>query len=167
MDAKDDNNKKFFDTKQYKTVVVGQEGENKANSKSKNNLIALLCDVENKDAREQALKAIKKEPVALELLISAIDDKKLADSKAELISACWESGIDCRPKLNYFVNLAINENYMCCIEALSVILGMDAPVNQDELNKSSKELSSAVQKEKTNKKDLLKQISEILVTLKT
>lgn len=162
MDTNSDNNKNLFDPKNYKTVIVGQEKENKSTS----NVISLLINAENTDEREDALKAIKKEPTALELLMNAINDKKLAKHKNELIAACWESGIDCRTQLNYFVNLAINEDYLCCIEATSVIDGMDPPLNQDELSRSAKQLDTAIQKTSSDKKELLRQLSEILTSYK-
>ncbi|MBI2271313.1 MAG: hypothetical protein HYU69_13300 [Bacteroidetes bacterium] len=162
MDTTADNNKDFFDPQKYKTLIVGQEKGNKSTS----DIISLLINSGNAEEREDALRSIKKEPAALELLINAINDKNLSDYKTQLIAACWESGIDCRTQLNYFVNLAINEDYLSCIEATSVIDGMDPPLNQDELSKSAKQLHEAIIKAGTDKKKLLEQLAEILTTYK-
>lgn len=158
MNTNADNNKDFFDPKKYKTLIVGQKNE----SKGTTDIISLLINSENAEEREDALRLIKKEPTALELLMNAIDDKNLSDHKTQLIAACWESGIDCRTQLNYFVNLAINEDYLGCIEASSVIDAMDPPLNQDELSRSAKQLHEAIKKASAEKKELLKQLAEIL-----
>lgn len=166
MNSDSENTKKYFNPDQYNTVIVNQESKKNSREQNKEQLIELLTKTENKDTREDALKRIKQMPNALETLIKFIDKYKSSDQKIPLIAACWESGIDCSPRFSYFINLAIKEDYLCCIEALSVIDGIEQPVNEKELNDCIELLNSAIEKEKSNKKELLKQLIEIITLLK-
>jgi hypothetical protein len=167
MDKDSDINKNYFDPKEYSSLIIGAE-EKKASAKSKANLIALLTDAHERDVRDDVLKLIKKEPHALGFLIDAIEDKKLDKYKANLISACWESGIDCRSKLAYFVDLATRSSYLCCIEAFSVVDGIELPVDQNELDKSILLLNKYMigQDPLNDKSKLLKQLGGVLESLK-
>ncbi len=165
MNKNSENNKNYFDPKEYNSLIVGAE-EKKASAKNKASLIALLTDSHNRDVREDVLKLIKKEPRSLEFLIDAIEDKKLKKYRIELISACWESGIDCRNKLLYFVQLATSSDYLCCIEAFSVVDGMDMPLDQKELQKSIEHLNTYLSSSSDEKTTLLKELGLLLESYK-
>ncbi len=164
MGKNTNNDKDFFDPTNYKTIIVGVDKTDETTKTDNMDTIELLAA--NEENREDALRAIKKLPNALELLIAAIDKSKNEDKKVNLIAACWESGIDCRPQLIYFTNLAIKENYLSCIEVLSVIIGMEAPVEEADLQKSIKLLQAAIKKATKEKVELLKQIVDSLTSLK-
>lgn len=158
MDQNSDNNKQFFDPKNFKTIIVGIGNKNSDST----DLIHQLIDTGHKGTHEEALRRIKKESNALELLVSAIKEKEFEENRNALIAACWESGIDCRPELQFFVDLAIKENYLCCIEATSVIDGMDMPVDQDQLKRAISGLHLALKKPVNDKSELLKQLDALL-----
>jgi len=165
MDKTSDNNKDYFDPKHYNSIIIGEE-EKKASAKNKASLVALLTDAHNRDVREDVLKLIKNEPRALEFLVDAIEDKKLSKYKVEFLSACWESGIDCRSRLFYFVQLALNSDYLSCIEAFSVVDGMDMPLDQQELQKSIDHLQSGIKGMADEKAKLLKELGLLLESYK-
>jgi len=164
MDKNANNDKIFFDPTNYKTIIVKVDKTDETTKTDKMDIIETLAT--NEENRENALRAVKKLPNALELLTTAIDKSKNEDEKINLIAACWESGIDCRPQLNYFTNLAIKENYLSCIEVLSVIIGMEAPVEEADLQKSIKLLQVAIKKTTKEKVELLKQVVDSLTSLK-
>lgn len=165
MDKNADINKNFFDPENYTTLIVGQ-GANEVNVTNQNNLVDLLTNPDNKSDRDDALRLLKAKPGALDLLIDTINNKKYLNYKTQLIAACWESGIDCRSQLTYFVNLAIQDDYLNCIEATSVIDGMDPPLNEVELNNCIALLNKSIELEMTNKKELLIQLAKILFSYK-
>jgi HEAT repeat protein len=73
---------------------------------------------------------------ALPGLILAIQNPENKEYKSLLISACWESGLNCTPFLKEFVDIAINSDYHETIESLTVIENMIGPFNAEDLEES-------------------------------
>lgn len=114
----------------------------------KNEISNLLFDLKN----EKALPA----------LIMAILNPENKEYKRLLISACWESGLDCSPYLKAFVEMAVDADYLETIECLTVIENMKGPFNQEALEESIKIALDAAD-EDPSRFELLNSIWEILV----
>ncbi|MGZ3864734.1 MAG: hypothetical protein ACXVPN_10075 [Bacteroidia bacterium] len=116
---------KLFDETQYNTLNIDGGNENPAPGKSKKNtnvvaeLIAVLTSKTTGD-KDTALALLKKEN-SVALLVDAIKDSKDPDEKALLVAACWETGMDFRAHLDYFVELSLEKNPLISMEAITVI----------------------------------------------
>ncbi len=128
--------KKYFDNNEYVTKIVGSADDmppGDVNGDIISSLIALLTKPANKDFKEQTLLILKKEKAG-DLLITAI--KKAKKDKAILVAACWESEINYSPQLTFFIDLALDTDYLVCLEAITVISTMEGPFKSEDVKGS-------------------------------
>ncbi|HWY37477.1 MAG TPA: hypothetical protein VNY73_02890 [Bacteroidia bacterium] len=131
---------KFFNEKEYNTIKIGDETTAKKKEDAGKDLVSLLTSkiIGEKDL---ALALLKKEK-ALPVLLDAIKASKNPKNKALLVAACWECGMDFRPHLEFFAELAHDEDLFVSIEAITVLSentpGLDAKQAQQLINILSK-----------------------------
>lgn len=142
--------KKYFDTQQYITTIVGEQEtatmaapvtEDKVTT-----LISLLTDPSNKDVKEETLITLKKEKAG-EVLLQAIASPKSLASRHLLVAACWESEINFSKYLPFFILLALDNNYLISLEAITTIENMEGPFIE-------KDVKDAIKKIKAEQKDI-------------
>lgn len=104
-----------------------------------------------------------KDPKVLPTLISEIQNPDNKEFQRILVSACWESSINCSAYLPFFVDLAIISDYMICLECLTVIENMEGPFDTNELNIAIEKIKNAVDEDEEGKYELLNSIWEVLV----
>lgn len=145
-----DDIRKYFDSKEYNTAIIGKEGGGgpAAQDEGKiSTLITLLTDPASKDVKEQALLTLKKEKKGAELLLMAIASPKSDGHRHTLVAACWESEINFSKYLPFFILLALQDDYLVSLEAITVIEHMEGPFEEAHL-------SNAIGKVKEKQKGL-------------
>lgn len=133
--------KKLFDPKEYITQVVAadeaetaeeevieaKEPENGSKSEEQiEQIVSLLTDPIHKDVRHETLTNLKKENKS-ELLLVAVAKHKNHELQHRLVAACWEAEINYSKYLPFFVLLALDDNYLVSLEAITVISTMEGP----------------------------------------
>jgi hypothetical protein len=114
----------------------------------KNEISNLLFDLKNEKA--------------LPPLIMAILNPENKEYRRILISACWESGLNCSPYLKIFVEMAVASDYLETIECLTVIENMIGPFSLKDLEESMNIAKDAADEDEL-RFDLLNSIWEVLV----
>lgn len=107
-----------------------------------------------------------KDAKALPILISEIQNPDNKEYQRILVSACWESSINCSAYLPFFIDLAIISDYMICLECLTVIENMQGTFDPIELNKAIEKVKNAADDDEEGKYELLNSIWEVLVDIK-
>lgn len=160
----DDTNdlKKYFDTTQYATTIVGGEQKTVTVAEDKiTSLISLLTDPSNKDVKEEALITLKKEKAG-DVLLQAIASPKSLPNRHLLVAACWESEINFSKYLPFFILLALDSNYLISLEAITTIENMEGPFVE-------KDVKEAIQKVKTEQKKISSEravlLNDLIMTL--
>lgn len=131
--------------------------------------IPVLVDVLVKNRNEDVKNAIAnylfdlKSERALPSLIRAIQDPDNIEYQQLLVSACWESGLNCSSYLGFFVDLAIIADYMVCLECLTVIENMPGPFDEAQLGSAISKIKEATDEDNEGKFDLLNSLWEVLV----
>lgn len=155
MSSSEKELKKFFDKKNYNTVVVSANNDgNTKKTNDKTSLIDLFANENNKDLKEDVLKILKQNGGA-EILIDAISKLKSHPKKYMLVAAFWEANIDCKEHLDFFVELALNDTYEVCLEALTVIEEMQTPSNEKNIALLISKSKDWLNKNKNNNKFVL------------
>ena len=151
-----DELKKYFNPEEYVTKIVGSGDESSSDDIIEDKIsaiISLLTDPENKELKEEALLTLKKENAG-SLLITAISNSKVKHKKHMLVAACWESEINFSAQLPFFINLALDTDYLVSLEAITVIENMEGPFNETDVNEGIKKVK-AFQKTITTEKAVL------------
>lgn len=128
-----DDLKKYFNSKEYITAIVG-EGERTENvaeitGKKIASLISLLTDPLNKDVKEETLITLKREKAG-EILLAAIASPNAKKVRHLLVAACWESEINFSKYLPFFITLSLDADYLVSLEAITTIEQMEGPFNE-------------------------------------
>lgn len=145
MEEKKEDVKKYFDPKEYITKIIGNEAQEEIPAVDEdkiNNLITLLTNTENRDIKEQALLTLKKEK-GEELLLLAIASPEAKENRHKLVAACWESEINFSQYLPFFVLLALDNDYLVSLEAITVISTMDGPFDKKQIEDGIKKVKEA------------------------
>jgi hypothetical protein len=155
--------KKYFNSKEYHTSIIGvDKGELPPVNESKiSTLISLLTDPSNREIKEEALLTLKKEKGG-ELLLAAIASPKSDRKKHILVAACWESEINFSKYLPFFILLALHDDYLIALEAITTIENMEGPFDQEHIKEGLKKI-----KEKKNSLNSEKAVilNDLIVTL--
>ncbi len=160
--------KKYFDSKNYITKIIGVEEEEKEEEgkliKTEDKIskiINLLTDPANKSFKEATLLNLKKEKGG-DLLLLAIASPKADKNRHQLVAACWESEINFSKYLPFFILLALDADYLVSLEAMTVMSTMEGPFEKDMLNNAIKKVKE-VQKNITSEKAVL--LNDLVYTL--
>ena len=156
--------KKYFNSKEYNTAIIGAGGDDPVASLNEGKigtLISLLTDPSNKDVKEETLLTLKKEKGG-DLLLACIASPKSDGVKHLLIAACWESEINFSKYLPFFILLALNDDYLISLEAMTVIENMEGPFDKKHLEESLKKVKE-IQKTISSEKQVL--LNDLYMTL--
>jgi hypothetical protein len=92
----------------------------------KEHTIYILNNLKNKDSVAHIIKGIKR-----------VQNK---DARLNLISACWQNGLNYTDHLDYFINIIASESIHHAIEAFTVIECNFSLLNNEQLNKFKKHI---------------------------
>ncbi|MDF2436558.1 MAG: hypothetical protein K0Q95_934 [Bacteroidota bacterium] len=159
-----DDLKKYFNSKEYSTTIIGQKDGDEipeVNQDKLSAIISLLTDTSNKDIREEALITLKKDK-GEQLLLTAIASPKSAGKQHLLVAACWESEINFSKYLPFFILLALSDDYLVSLETITTIENMEGPFEKDQLQNAIKKVKEK-QKEISSERVVL--LNDLVVTL--
>lgn len=156
--------KKYFDSKEYTTAIIGlgkEENTVPLNEGKVSTLITLLTNPDNKLIKEEALVTLKKEKGG-ELLLTAIASPKAEGNRHILVAACWESEINFSKYLPFFVLLAMDDNYLISLEAITCIENMEGPFDEQHIADGIKKLKD---KQKGMNSERVVLLNDLIATL--
>ncbi|MCE3260565.1 MAG: hypothetical protein K0S12_2206 [Bacteroidetes bacterium] len=134
--------KKFFDEKEYSTLIIGREGFTKKQNDAADLIETLLGqDVTRKETEEVFSKL--KDLNAQSLLIKSIQESTSKKNKALLCAACWESGLDFTANFLFFVDLACSDDFALAMEALTVVENIEGTIAESELTTALEKVQNA------------------------
>lgn len=141
-DSFEEENKKYFDEKKYRTIIIGKDGIK--NQDDLTEAIEALAEgklnVEERDELLNKVKASNPEKTLLKAVSSVKDRTK----KASLISIYWEIGLDCTSDFLFFVKQACEGDYMIAMECLTVIETIENEVASADLKTAQQLLTESI-----------------------
>ena len=133
--------------------------------------IAPLVDVLNNSAHDEIKEVIfgmlldLKDEGALDPLFSCIRDERYIDIRPQLLSVLWQSNLDASEYLNELIQMAVEFDYLECIEIMTILDTFEDGFSEDELMDSIYSLDEAIEEEHSNKTELLIEIKSIVNNL--
>jgi hypothetical protein len=107
-----------------------------------------------------------KESDAIPLIIEAIKNQKYASELKELVSCCWENGLDYSNYLPLFINLLIEMDFVVAFEAYTVIVNMTAKIDQARIDSEIDRLEKAIHVATVEKKELMREVVDYLRSIR-
>jgi len=116
-------------------------------------IISLLGDLKDKNSTAE--------------IVSALENEKYVSIRKELLSSCWQSGLDYSKYLGLFVNLFITGSFEEAFEAFTVMDNLEEKYHAETIDPYINELKSRVSEFKeTDKEGLFVELVHILTRLK-
>jgi len=130
-------------------------------------LLEILHLTQNTEIKSKitALFANLKESDTIPLIIAAIKNQKYAPELKELVSCCWENGLDYSNYLSLFVDLLIDSDFLVAFEAYTVITNMTTTIDQEQIDIEIEKLNRALHVAADEKKVLLLDIIDFLPSI--
>ncbi len=126
---------KYFDSKNYNTIIVHTDGHSKKENDIGEVIISLIDGKLSKEDKDQALVSIKENnnPAILLNSISTIENP---DKKALLIATFWEVGFAADRYFLFFVDLVCVDHFEVALEAITVIDTIENEILPGDLAKA-------------------------------
>lgn len=74
-----------------------------------------------------------KDKSVIDALVETLDDPRFVAYRERIITIFWNAGLEPKEHLSTFVRIAIQGNYMECLECLTLIENMEPPFPEEEL----------------------------------
>ncbi len=132
-------------------------------------LIELLHGSQNPEIKSKicGLFANLKESDAIPLIIEAIQNQKYEPELKELVSCCWENGLDYSNYLTLFVDLLIDSDFLVAFEAYTVILNMISTIDPAKIDAEVDKLEKAMHLASDQKKELILEVIDFLPSIRS
>lgn len=131
-------------------------------------MLDLLAKTDEPEVEEAIISFLfdLKDNESVPTLIEALQKDELEYYRSFLVATFWQAAIDGSDHLDLFVKLAIEGDYMVCLEALTVIENFDAAYSEHELLDYENDINEAVEKEgNKDKKELLVSLGDVVRNL--
>jgi hypothetical protein len=127
-------------------------------------LVELLHETENHDIKKRILNLFSelKSTETIPLMIDAIKNKKYADVLKDLLTCCWQNGLNFSPWLPLFIDLVINEEFLVSFEAFTVIENMYGKIDDIFIARQLAKIDDSLQNADKQKKYLLNELKIII-----
>lgn len=130
-------------------------------------LLEMLRVARNPEIKSKitALFASLKDKETVPLMVEAIQDEKYAPVLQQLVSACWENGMDYSRYLSVFVDLLIEKEFLVAFEAYTVITNMETAIDQVLLDIEIDKLDKAMLSASDERKALMLDVVDFLPSI--
>jgi len=130
-------------------------------------LLELLRQSKNPEIKSKIIGLLSnlKEKDAIPLIIEAIQNQKYAPELKQLVSCCWENGLDYSIYLSIFVDLLIESDFPVAFEAYTVITNMTATIDQAKIDTEIEKLDQAMHTTTDEKKALILDVIDFLPSI--
>lgn len=157
LDDENPDPKKFFNEKEYNTLIVDREGF----SKKENDIADLIETLFSPDLTRQEAEEIfskLKSHNAVKMLVDEISNTTKNSQKAKLCAACWESGLDFTQHFLFFTKLAVSEDFNLSMEAFTVVENIEGTISENELTKALEIAENGKEANAAIREDLIQNI---------
>jgi hypothetical protein len=127
-------------------------------------LLELLHETKNQDIKKHILTLFSelKSTDTVPLLMDAIQNKKYAGELKELLSCCWQNGLNYSPYLPILIDLVINEEFLVSFEAFTVIENMYGKIDEVMLTQELAKIQDSLVNVDEQKEYLLNELSALI-----
>lgn len=122
------------------------------NTKTKEEIIEFLCNL--------------KDTKSLHVVMDCLNDKNFESVRIEIMTAIWNCPIDFSDYLEDFVKIAVQNDFLHTLEALTIIENLDGPFKESSLFESQLLLKEYHEGSYTKSKEKDQLISEIALLIK-
>ncbi len=170
MVDKEQRNKSLYSLKSKNPEILSQVIEEirvKGDGSQFQGLMELLHKTENQDIKGQILKLFSdlKSTETIPLMMDAIRDKKYSAQLKDLLTCCWQNGLNYSPWLPFFIDLVISEEFPVSFEAFTVIENMYGKIDDSIISGQLVKIDDSLKNADEQKRYLLDELKHIIQNL--
>jgi hypothetical protein len=130
-------------------------------------LVDLIFRTSNPQIEVAAVNLINdlKDQSAVAVIVDKLHEHRGENKLDKIVSACWQNGLDYSSDIDLFIDIAIEEDYLCCIEAFTVIEGNINNLSPKDRESKASNAEKRIAGITDNKKVLLKEMISVLRTV--
>jgi len=130
-------------------------------------LLELLCVTNSPEIKSKiaSLFGNLKDKNSVPLMMEAIQNEKYAPVLQQLVSSCWENGLNYSKYISVFVDLLIDKDFLIAFEAYTVITNMEFTIDQALLDIEIEKLDKALHTAASEKKVLMLEVVDFLPSI--
>lgn len=123
-------------------------------------LFELLLSIPEAEIQKEILKLLGtiKDKETIPAFVEALEDKKFSAIWKEILTACWQNGLDFSEHMRVFVDLVIEGEWEVAFEAFTVIENLEFFPPEEELKEIKLTLAGALKKANEQKAYFLEEI---------
>ncbi len=154
----------LFSSKNEIVISAINEIKNRGNSLYLPILFELLKTNTDKEVEEEIVNLLGtvKEKESVNSFMRAIEDEKFKTIRKQLLTACWQNGLDFSTFLPVFVDQIINEDWEIAFEAFTIVDNLETLPSEGIVNVAIEKIRNAMNNVNEQKQYFL---HEILVKL--
>lgn len=130
-------------------------------------LMNLLHETSHSEIKKKiiSLFAELKSTDTVPLLMSSIQNKEYSEERKDLVSCCWQNGMNYSSYLPVFVDLVINEEFPTALEALTVIENMYGKIDPGIIDRQTDKIKNVAAADDDQKNFLLSSLSYAIANI--
>ncbi len=124
-----------------------------------------LLNLSGKEAVEKELVrfiADIKDSAAVPYIVEGLKDPELSGVRGQIISACWQSGLDYSRETGLFIELFLEGDYLTALESFTVIEESLIKLEQQEIEDARSQVLEGLDKVSEEKKPLARELVRLL-----
>jgi len=131
-------------------------------------MVNLMNETDNQEVINAVAEVLRniKDSNAVPKLLEALENPNSFGNRSVLVAACWESGLNFDEHLSFFVDLAIRDNYLVCLECLTLIENMGNEISERELLTNLAKIKQNIEPGEDKKDELLVALAAVLESRK-
>lgn len=114
-----------------------------------------------KEEAEQLLYDLKDEK-AIPVIMDALSSDKSKGYRNILVASLWQSSLEANDHISFLVDLAIEEDYLTCLECLTVIENLENVTDEREVFDAAGKIEENLNRVSEEKQELLKSLATVL-----
>jgi hypothetical protein len=103
-----------------------------------------------------------KDPDAVPVFMEAINKYRGKEKYSDLVSSCWQCGLDFSPYIDQFIELLLDDDYYTSLEAFSVIEENVSNLNSQQRNARLEFIRSKLELLSPEKRSLVNEVTSLL-----
>ena len=103
-----------------------------------------------------------KESQSIDYLIQALKNKEYKADHQKFAAAIWESGLDASSNLQELIEVALDTDYLTCLDILTVIENIEDGITESDIENGIAAISEQLQWKKSDNDPLLASIVNVL-----
>ena len=103
-----------------------------------------------------------KNPSVKKFLIKGLEDPELSSARGNIVSVCWQSGVDYSQELDLFISLFLNGDYMTALECFTIIEESVINMKREDIARVHEQVIIGLEQVSDEKKPLAEELVRLL-----